>query len=149
MAPSLDESDEPMTILAPQLSVRRGRAAIDFYKSAFGAAEVYRVGGTDDNESVVAQLTVDEATFWVSDESPEHGNPSPETLGGASTRMLLVVPDPQGLIHQATLAGATLVRPAVEEHGWLLGRISDPFGHDWEIGRPLVPWPPTSGHPSA
>jgi len=134
--------NEPLTILAPQLSVRRGREAIDFYKAAFGAAEVYRVGGTDDHEDVVAQLAVDEATFWVSDESPEHANFSPESVGGSTTRMLLVVPDPEGLINQATLAGATLVRPLADEHGWRLGRVEDPFGHHWEIGRPLGAWPP-------
>lgn len=132
----------PMTSLSPQLSVRRGSAAIDFYKAAFGAAEVYRVGGTADDEAVVAQLAVDEATFWVADESPDHLNFSPESVGGSTTRMLLVVPDPEGLIRQATSAGARLVSPVVEEHGWRLGRVEDPFGHHWEIGRPMVPWPP-------
>jgi PhnB protein len=61
----------------PQLSVRGGRAAIEFYKDAFGAIEVYRVGGTDRHPDVVAQLTVGDASFWVADESPEHGNFSP------------------------------------------------------------------------
>jgi PhnB protein len=144
MAPVHREPDEPMTGLAPQLSVRGGRAAIDFYKAAFGAAEVYRVGGTPDDEAVVAQLAVDEATFWVAD---EHLNFSPESLGGSTSRMLLVVPDPEGLVSQATSAGARLVRPVTDEHGWRLGRVEDPFGHHWEIGCPLVPWPPASVTP--
>ena len=134
--------NEPLTTLAPQLSVRRGREAIEFYKAAFGAAEIYRVGGTDEHQEVVAQLSVDEATFWVSDESPETANFSPESLGGSTSRMLLVVPDPEGLITQATLAGATLVRAVADEHGWRLGRVEDPYGHHWEIGRPLGAWPP-------
>ena len=49
--------------------------------------------------------------------------------------------DPQAVIDQAVAAGARKVYPAAEEHGWLLGRIADPFGHHWEIGKPLHPWP--------
>lgn len=60
--------DQPTRIL-PQLSVRRGRAAVEFYQAAFGAVEDYRVGGTDDDEDVVAQLSVGNASFWVSDDS--------------------------------------------------------------------------------
>jgi PhnB protein len=127
--------------------VRRGRAAIEFYKSAFGAVEVYRVGGTEEHEPVVAQLAVGEAGFWVSDESPEHANFSPESLGGATTKLLLIVDDPQAAIDRAVGAGAREVYPASEEHGWLLGRIEDPFGHHWEIGKPLIDWPPASGGP--
>lgn len=127
--------------------MRRGRAAIEFYKSAFGAVEVYRVGGTDEHEPVVAQLAVGEAGFWVSDESPEHANFSPESLGGATTKLLLIVDDPQAAIDRAVAAGAGEVYPATEEHGWLLGRIEDPFGHHWEVGRPLIDWPPASGGP--
>lgn len=130
------------TRILPQLSVRRGRAAIEFYKAAFGAVEDYRVGGTDDHEDVVAQLSVGEASFWVSDESPPHRNFSPESLGGATVRLLLIVEDPEAAVARAVAAGATEVAPVSEEHGWRLGRISDPFGHDWEIGKPLIPWPP-------
>jgi PhnB protein len=122
-----------------QLSVRDGRAAIDFYKAAFGAVELYRFGGSDD---VVAQLAVGEAAFWVEDESPPHGNFSPATVGGATTRMLLIVPDPPSVQARAVAAGATEISPVGEEHGWQLGRIDDPFGHRWEIGRPLGAWPP-------
>jgi hypothetical protein len=78
----------------PQLSVRRGRQAVEFYRQAFGAEVDHLVGGTDENESLVAQLSVAGAVFWVSDESPEHGNHSPESLGGATAKMLLVVTDP-------------------------------------------------------
>ena len=128
--------------IAPQLSVRRGRAAVDFYVAAFGAVEQHRVGGTDEHADVVSLLSVGEGTFWVADESPEHGNHSPESLGGATTRMLLTVNDPQAVIARAVELGAREIAPASEEHGWLLGRIEDPFGHHWEVGRPLIPWPP-------
>jgi PhnB protein len=139
--------DVPETGVSAQLSVRRGRAAVEFYEAAFGAVEVYRVGGTDDHPEVVSQLSIGATSFWVSDESPEHGNFSPESLGGATTRLLLVADDPTAAVERAVAAGAREVYPVAEEHGWLLGRIEDPFGHHWEIGRPLVPWPPAGGTP--
>jgi PhnB protein len=131
--------------LSPQLSVRRGRAAVEFYKAAFGAQELHRVGGTDADESVVAQLSVGESTFWVADEAPDYLNFSPESLGGGSVRMLLVVPDPDAVVQQAIAAGATEVSAVTDAHyGWRVGRIVDPFGHHWEIGKPLGPRPPPS-----
>jgi PhnB protein len=137
-------SEQPAIL--PQLSVRRGRAAIDFYKAAFGAVEDYRVGGADDHEDVVAQLSVGNASFWISDESPAHGNFSPESLGGGTVRMLLIVEDPDEMVERAVAAGAEKVYAVGEEHGWRLGRIADPFGHHWEIGRPLGAWPPSHEH---
>jgi PhnB protein len=100
------------------------------------------VGGTDAHEAVVSQLRVGATTFWVADESPGHRNWSPESLGGGSVRMLLTVPDADAAVERAVAAGAIVIRPVVNEHGWRLGRIADPFGHDWEIGTPVVPWPP-------
>lgn len=140
-------NDGPPPSILPQLSVRRGRAAVEFYQAAFGATEDYRVGGTDRHPSVVAQLSVGGASFWVADESPAHQNFSPESLGGGTVRMLLIVPDPQAVIERAVAAGATQIYPAQQEHGWLLGRICDPFGHHWEIGKPLIDWPPAQGSP--
>jgi PhnB protein len=130
-----------------QLSVRRGREAVEFYKQAFGAVEVYRVGGTDENEAVVSQLSVGPAFFWVSDESPPHQNFSPESLGGGTVKMLLIVDDPDATVDRAVEAGAREVAPVYEEHGWRMGRIVDPYGHHWEIGRPLGEWPPPGGTP--
>jgi PhnB protein len=127
-----------MSEIQPQLSVRGGREAIEFYKRAFGAVEIYRVGGED----VVAQLTVGDSAFWVADESPAHENFSPQSLGGSTTRFALIVDDPVAFAQRAVAAGAREVRPVAREHGWLLGRIADPYGHHWEVGRPLGPWPP-------
>ncbi|MGH9456880.1 MAG: VOC family protein [Thermoanaerobaculia bacterium] len=122
------------TNITATLSVRRGAAAIDFYKAALGAIELHRVDAPDG--SVVAQLSVDGAQFWVSDESPSNLNFSPESLGGCSVRMLLVVDDPDTVCERAVAAGATQVVPVQDGHGWRLGRILDPFGHHWEVGRP-------------
>ena len=123
--------------------MRRGREAVEFYKAAFDAEEIYRVGGTDEHESVVSQLVLGNATFWVADESPAHQNFSPESLGGTTARLALVVDDPRAVIARAIALGAVEISPAEEGHGWLLGRIQDPYGHHWEIGKPLVPWPPS------
>jgi PhnB protein len=133
--------------IVPQLAVRRGREAVAFYREAFGAEEEYRVGGTDDEPSVVAQLSAGGAVFWVADEAPDHGTHSPESVGGGTTRLLLVVDDPAVLQARAISAGARELSPVAEEHGWLLGRLVDPFGHHWEIGCPLIPWPPPGGGP--
>jgi PhnB protein len=120
--------------IAPWLFVRNSLRALDFYKAAFAATETYRL---DAPGAVVAKLSVDGAEFWMSDESPEHANLSPESLGGGSVRMILTVADPDAAFARALKAGATQVRPVAEEHGWRLGRVVDPFGHHWEIGRPL------------
>lgn len=138
----------PQPRVQPQLSVRNGRVAVEFYEAAFGAVEVFRFGGTDELEEVVAQLAVGDSRFWVEDESPPHGNFSPESVGRATTRMLLVVDDPERVCRRAVAAGAVEVSPVGDEHGWRLGRIDDPFGHRWEIGRPLGAWPPTPHEPA-
>lgn len=118
--------------LAPMLSVRNGKRAIEFYKAAFAAAEVYHF--EDPGGAVVSRLSIAGAEFWLSDESPEHGNFSPETVHGSTTRLILTVPDPDAVVAQAIAAGAQEVFPIAEEHGWRLGRVLDPFGHHWEIG---------------
>ncbi|WP_020474747.1 VOC family protein [Zavarzinella formosa] len=121
--------------LLPWLSVRNGAKAVEFYKSAFGAREVYRV--EDAAGSVVSRLSLEGAEFWLSDESPEHGNFSPESLGGGSVKMLFIVSDPDAMFAAAVAAGAKSIHAVKEGHGWRVGRVADPFGHHWEIGRPL------------
>jgi PhnB protein len=134
-----------VTSLAAQLSVRNGREAVEFYKAAFGAEEIYRVGGTDEHAEVVSQLSIGDSTFWVADESPAHLNFSPETVGGGTVRMLLTVDDPDAVVQHAVAVGATEVTPVADDYGWRVGRIVDPYGHHWEIGRPLGAWPPPGG----
>jgi PhnB protein len=123
------------TSIAPMLSVRRGAQAIEFYQSAFGVTVLYRIDAPDG--AVVAQLSAAGAEFWVADESPEHLNFSPETLRGGTVRMVMVVADPDAVFNQAVAAGAKIVNPVAEQYGWRVGRIVDPFGHHWEIGKQL------------
>ena len=120
------------TQITATLSVRNCPRAIEFYKAAFGAVELYRVpdGG-------VARLSVAGAEFWVAEESPPHLNFSPDSLGGCSVRMLLIVEDPAAICRQAVAAGAEQVSPVADAHGWRIGRIVDPFGHHWEVAREL------------
>ena len=130
-----DRATNPKTSIAPMLSVRRGSKAIEFYKAAFGAGELFRIDAEDG--TVVARLSVEEAEFWVADESPEHQNFSPESLGGGTVRMVMIVENPDASFDRAVAAGATVVWPVSHQYGWRLGRIVDPFGHHWEIGKPL------------
>ena len=132
--PGFDKSTERFqTTVTATLSVRGWARAMDFYQAAFGASELYRVPGGG-----VGQLSVSGAEFWVAEESPAHKNFSPESLGGCSVRMLLIVEDPAAVCAQAIRAGATEVVAVTDAHCWRLGRIVDPFGHHWEIGRPLT-----------
>src|SRR5580658_877530 len=104
------------TLISPMLSVRRGAQAVEFYKAAFGAGELFRLDAPDG--AVVARLSVGTAEFWVADESPEHLNFSPESLGGGTVRMVMIVEDPDTVFRRAVAAGATLVCPVGNQHGW-------------------------------
>ena len=123
-----------MTSLQPELWVDRPHDALTFYEAAFGATVLHRVGEGDD---IVAQLGVDEAAFWVAAASSTMKRLSPRSIDGATSRTLLVVDDPETVHRRAVAAGATETSPVGDEHGWRVGRIVDPFGHEWEIGVPL------------
>ncbi len=122
------------TTIAPWLNVRESARAVDFYKAAFGATELFRLEG----DGVVARLSVEGAEFWLSEESPENFNFSPQTLRGSSMRIILTVADPDAFFARAVAAGASQVFAVVEEHGWRVGRVVDPFGHHWEIARQVA-----------
>jgi PhnB protein len=126
------------TSLAPNLIVSDGLEAIDFYIAAFGAMELYHVG----DDAGVAQLSIGGAAFWIAEESPELHRLTPAKLAGRSVSMILTVEDPDTVWAQAVAAGATAESPVEDSHGWRVGSVVDPFGHRWEIARPLGPWPP-------
>ena len=130
------------TSIQPELWVDRGATAIDFYIAAYGAKVLHRVG---DGEDVVAQLAIDGAAFWITAVGTSADRLVPKALGGATCRVLLVVEDPDSVFSQAVAAGATAKDAVADEHGWRVGRVVDPFGHEWEIGTPLDHWPPPSG----
>jgi PhnB protein len=135
-----DESEGAMTGIQPELWVENAREAVLFYTAAFGAEVLHQVGEGDD---IVAQLGVGDAHFWIAPASAPMRRLSPRAIEGATGRTLLVVDDPEKVLRQAVAAGATESSPVRNEHGWRLGRVIDPFGHEWEIGVPLGAWPPS------
>jgi PhnB protein len=120
--------------LAPWLSVSNGTSAIEFYRNAFGAKEVYHLD--DPGGGVVSRMEIDGGEFWLSGSSEDER----KTGGSASdppVRMIWTVADPDTAFARAVAAGASVVFPVGEGYGWRVGRLVDPFGHHWEIGRPL------------
>jgi PhnB protein len=137
MAASVSTGKTVETTITTLLNVRRGAEALDFYARAFSATILSRIDG--DDGSVVAHLAVGKGDFWVADESLPHRNFSPESLGGSSMRMVLIVDDPHAAFDQAVAAGASSVCPVRDEsYGWRIGRVADPFLHHWEIGKKLA-----------
>jgi len=128
-----------MTSIQPELWVDRASQAVAFYADAFGATVLHRVGEGDE---IVAQLAVGDAVFWVAAAESSMGRFSPKAIGGTTSRTLLVVEDPDAFLKRAVDAGATELSPVGDEHGWRIGRVADPFGHEWEIGKPIGTWPP-------
>jgi PhnB protein len=126
-------TSEPFeTTIAPWLAVSDAQKAVEFYEAAFGAVEIYRLEG-DDGKVAVAQLAVDGAALWVQEDS-ESGS----ARGSTSARMILSVEDPNSAYDRAVAAGAIEVAPVSEEYGWRTGRVTDPFGYDWELSRQLT-----------
>jgi PhnB protein len=123
-------------MIQPELWVHDTAAAVDYYARAFGAVVEHRAGAPDDPDGVV-QLSIRDARFWVAGTSREMRRFDARELGGGTSRYLLVAEDPAAVVDRAVVAGARLTSPVAEEHGWLVGRLVDPFGHEWEIGRPL------------
>ena len=128
-----------MSDIQPELWVEHPSEAIAFYQAAFGAVVAHRVG---DSEDIVAQLAVGNARFWIANADAENGRFHPAALGGGTSRTLLVVDDPDAVVEAASGAGATVTSPVSDEHGWRLGRITDPCRHRWRSANR-----PDRGHP--
>jgi uncharacterized glyoxalase superfamily protein PhnB len=126
-----------MTELHPFLAVRDVDAAVDLYARAFGAELVGEVVRVPDGPSV-AELAIDGCVFGIATEAPQLDTPSPETAGATTVRLNLVVGDPDAVAARAVEAGCELRFPVADQpYGWRQGRVVDPFGHHWLIGRPL------------
>jgi PhnB protein len=125
------------TELYPFLAVRDVAAAVEFYAAAFGAEEEgERLVAPDGRQ--VAVLRIDGCRVGVATEAPELGTPSPETAGATTVRVSLQVDDPDAVAAQAVAAGASEMFPVADQpYGMRQGRVVDPFGHHWLIGRPL------------
>jgi PhnB protein len=121
----------------PFLAVRDVDAAVDFYAQAFGAVEEgERVRAPDGPQ--VALLSISGSRVGVATEAPGLGTPSPETVGATTVRISLDVDDPDAVAARAVAAGAEELFPVADQpYGLRQGRVVDPFGHHWLIGRPL------------
>ncbi|HVW94449.1 MAG TPA: VOC family protein [Mucilaginibacter sp.] len=128
--------DAVETAIRPTLTVNNGVAAVEFYKRAFNAMELMRVTAPDG--AIVAELAIDGARFFVADGAPEAEHATPEKAASIPIRMGLIVANPDAFAASAKAAGATEVYPVADQsYGYRLGHIIDPFGHHWEICRPL------------
>jgi PhnB protein len=130
---------QPKNSLAPWLEIPDGPRALSFYKSAFDAQETYRYDNPEGG--FVVGLNANGAEFWLSYEGSKSSGTTTskhtDPLGGKNLRLILTVPDPDAVFAKAIAAGATQVYAVSEGHGWRVGRLIDPFGLHWEIGRPL------------
>lgn len=132
----MSDSVNTQIIIVPTLAVKNASAAITFYRNAFGA--VVLMSNEDPDGGVVAEMEMGGARFVVSDESPEHGNSGPQTLGGTPVRIGLLVADPDAFFKHVLQAGGKEIYPvADQDYGYRLGHLKDPFGHHWEIFKPL------------
>ena len=122
--------------IQPWLSVENSATAEKFYKDAFSAIETYRMETPDGG--LVVRLSVNGSEFWVSGQFKDSDETPSKNLKQDVVRLILIVENPDEIFQQAIKAGATEVFAVGEEHGWRLGRLSDPFGLDWEIGKLLT-----------
>jgi PhnB protein len=119
--------------VTPYLFINGAARAIDFYKRAFGAEELMRMGGPDGTIGH-AEIKIGDSVIMMSDESPESGARSAATLGGSSSALLLYVEDVDAMFKRAVDAGATVAQPVENKfYGDRAGALTDPFGQQWYI----------------
>jgi len=117
----------------PYLCVKDAAAAIDFYKKAFGATEVMRLIGPD-KKIGHAEIRIGNSAIYLSDEFPDHGALSPQTLGGSPVRISLSVDNVDAVAARAVAAGAKEIRPIEDQfYGERSGLFADSFGYMWNI----------------
>jgi PhnB protein len=115
----------------PYLTVKNAAGALDFYKQAFGATELMRMGSPD-GKIGHAEIKIGDAIVMLSDEFPEMGVLSPETIGGSPVAIHLYVEDVDAVATRAIAAGAKVVRPVENQfYGDRGGKFTDPYGHNW------------------
>lgn len=128
-----------MTSIQPELWVDRGAEAVTFYQAAFGATVLHRVG---DGEDIVAQLAIGDAAFWVSTAGPAGQRIHPKAIGGATSRTLLIVDDPEAVFHHAVAAGATPTAPWQTNTAGSLPGSQTRSAINGKSGAPSAPGPP-------
>ena len=116
--------------ITPYLICKNAEAAIDFYKRAFGAEEIVRIG----TAGMVghAEMRVGKAIFMLADEFPAMGARGPETIGGTPVSMYIYVEDVDSFTEKAVAEGLKVLKPVADQfYGDRSGHFEDPFGHQW------------------
>ena len=116
--------------ITPYLICKNAEAAIEFYKKAFGAVELFRIGGP----GMVghAEMKIGNAIFMLADEFPDMGALSPQTIGGSPVSLYLYVEDVDSFTEKAVAEGLEVVKPVSDQfYGDRSGAFKDPFGHIW------------------
>lgn len=123
----------PVRSMTLYMCVANANAAIEFYRDAFGARELSRLSEPDGKVGH-AELQIGNTVLMISDEYPDYGALSPQTIGGSPVRMHLDVIDVDAFSERAIKAGATLVRPIEDQfYGDRSGQLADPFGYTWVV----------------
>jgi len=132
MASQIKEIPKGFHSVTPYLTVTDSARAIDFYKRAFGAEELYRVDGPD-GKVAHAEIRIGDSIIMLSDEMPGWSR-SPQSLGGTPVNIFLYVKDVDGVFNRAVAAGAKVAMP-VSDMFWgdRYGQVTDPFGHSWSL----------------
>ncbi len=128
--------------ITPAIVVKGGDRAIDFYCRAFGAEEVLRLTGPDDQSILHAELKLGGGPIYVYDEWPGMGCPAPETLGGTTVSLHLYVEDVDAAVARAVAEGAEVTMPPADMFwGDRYAKLADPFGHAWAFSsrKEIVP----------
>jgi PhnB protein len=125
----------------PHLTCKNAEAAIEFYKKAFGAVELFRIG--EPGMVGHAEIKIGNAIIMLADEHPQMGAVSPETLGGTPVRLLIYVEDVDAFSANAVAEGVSVLRPVENQfYGDRMGQFKDPFGHVWSFATHVEDVPP-------
>ena len=119
--------------VTPYLIVRGAAEAIDFYRRAFGAVELFRFPSPD-GKIGHAEIKIGDSPIMMADEYPDMGYKGPQTIGGSPVSLMIYVEDVDTVFNQAVAAGAT-IKEALQDkfYGDRIGTVTDPFGHVWHI----------------
>lgn len=119
--------------VTPYLIIRGAADAIEFYKKAFGATELFRMAQPD-GKVAHAEIKIGDSPIMLSDEHPEMGYKSPASLGGSPVSVLIYVEDVDTIFKQALAAGGNEQRAVQDQfYGDRSGTLQDPFGHIWHV----------------
>src|SRR5689334_16290130 len=118
--------------ITPYLSVRDAAKAIDWYKKAFGATELFRMPDPKSGRIGHAELQIGSSRIMLADEHPEISSYSPAHYKGTPVGFMLYVEDVDSVFKRAVDAGAKVKRPLETQfYGDRMGGVEDPFGHSW------------------